>query len=179
MSQKPIYNIERNQITYQLSQMALERRGRPKAKTTSEQGDTLTWVPGRPSARAAGALGALSSPGRRPRPPPALPAGGQRPSPPGAPGERARARGTVPGGGSGPGVAESEPPSTLAQVARRGLRTERVNNLPGHLPTSALSPELASSAPPRPAVEPEEPLRHPPQPGAQGFCFGRDENNDP
>lgn len=56
-----------------------------------------------------------------------------------------RTRGTFPGEGFGAGVGEREPRSTLAQVAQRELRIQRVNHLPGHLPTSA-----PNSGPPHP-----------------------------
>lgn len=54
--------------------------------------------------------------------------------------------------GAGPGEAAREPRCTLAQVVQRELGTQRVNNLPGHLPTSA-----PNSAPPYPLGPPSSP----------------------
>lgn len=133
--------------------------------------------PGKPrrGSPAAGraALSALSSP---PAPASPTPAPGSRAAPhaPAAGSGRAPspAKGWAGGGGEGARA-------TLAQVARRGLGTEGLNQVCGHLPASAPSPELGAPAPRRPAAHREKPRDTPPQPGAQGFCFGRDENNDP
>lgn len=48
---------------------------------------------------------------------------------------------------------------------------------PGICPPQPSATKFGSSASPRCAVDPEKPLRHPPpRPGAESFCFGRDEN---
>lgn len=81
--------------------------------------------------------------------------------------------------GFGPGVAKREPRSTLAQVAQRGLRMQRVNNLPGICsPQPAPQTRLLRTPSARRGAQ-GTPSDTPPQPGAEGFCFGRDENNDP
>ena len=60
---------------------------------------------------------------------------------------------------------------------RRGLGTERVNPVGGHRSASAPSPKLGLPRAPPPT--PRKPRDTPPQRGAQSFCFGGDENNDP
>lgn len=104
----------------------------------------------------AGAPGALSSP---PAAASSARAAGPRAAPP-APGAH-RGSGLPPRPRAqrraGPGMAESEPPSTLAQVAQRGLRTERFIILAGicaprpPAPTRLLRPRSRPSSPRSPS----------------------------
>ena len=88
-----------------------------------------------PDAQGARALDALSSPRPPPRPPPTLRRAGSATRPRGAdPGSGRLSRTPSSTKDLGKGEAEGEPRSTLAQVAQRGLRRQRVNNLPGVCP---------------------------------------------
>lgn len=159
----------------------MEIRGWPNEETTSKQEEILTWGSRRPKGPGRWSPRCIVRPRLAAASSTHAPGGSRAPD---APAARTAAAalggysGTFPGERCEPRVTERDSRSTLAQVAQRGLSTERVNKLPRHLPPQPPNRLLRT---PSARLRSREALATSslPQPGDESFCLGRDEHNDP